>query len=248
MWYSFASTMDMSKYSYPRTRYLAWNPYDLHKHLINTYVLNRRGSTAIFKRDTSNDKRDIDVIREHHKFLWEDDDLPQSWEERLAKKYYDKLYKEFCITDLSRYKENKFAMRWQTEQELITGKGQFICGNKICSQKDGLRTWEVNFAYKEHGERKNALVKLRLCPKCSQKLNYSHKKSEIKRPKRKLKAICHKPLQLDNPGEEQVSPDTSDDTSVDLNKDEDIWKKPLDDVEEVSREEEFEKYLEHLLL
>lgn len=28
-------------------------------------------------------------------------------EKRLAKKYYDKLYKEYCIADLSRYKENK---------------------------------------------------------------------------------------------------------------------------------------------
>ena len=26
---------------------------------------------------------------------------------KLAKKYYDKLYKEYCICDLSRYKENK---------------------------------------------------------------------------------------------------------------------------------------------
>ena len=28
-------------------------------------------------------------------------------EKRMAKKYYDKLFKEYCITDLSRYKENK---------------------------------------------------------------------------------------------------------------------------------------------
>ena len=28
-------------------------------------------------------------------------------EKRLAKKYYDKLFKEYCISDLSRYKENK---------------------------------------------------------------------------------------------------------------------------------------------
>ena len=28
-------------------------------------------------------------------------------EERLAKKYYDKLFKEYCISDLSRYKEDK---------------------------------------------------------------------------------------------------------------------------------------------
>ena len=27
----------------------------------------------------------------------------------LAKKYYDKLFKEYCISDLSRYKENKVS-------------------------------------------------------------------------------------------------------------------------------------------
>lgn len=28
-------------------------------------------------------------------------------EKELARKYYDKLFKEYCIADLSRYKENK---------------------------------------------------------------------------------------------------------------------------------------------
>ena len=28
-------------------------------------------------------------------------------EKNLAKRYWDKLFKEYCITDLSRYKENK---------------------------------------------------------------------------------------------------------------------------------------------
>ena len=41
------------------------------------------------------------------------------------------------------------------------GKGQFICGNKKCGEKEGLRTWEVNFAYVEQGGKKNALVKIR---------------------------------------------------------------------------------------
>ena len=48
-----------------------------------------------------------DVIREKHRFLWDEDDTPESWEATLAKKYYDKLFKEYCICDLSRYKENK---------------------------------------------------------------------------------------------------------------------------------------------
>ena len=40
-------------------------------------------------------------------------------------------------------------------------EGQFECGAKKCIEAEGLRSWEVNFAYVEHGEKKNALVKLR---------------------------------------------------------------------------------------
>ena len=55
-------------------------------------------------------------------------------------------------------------------------------------QKEKLRTWEVNFAYKEDGEKKNALVKLRLCPDCSYKLNYHHKRKEVTKKKKRRKS------------------------------------------------------------
>ena len=32
----------------------------------------------------------------------EADDEDGSWEKRLAKKYYDKLFKEYCLADMSR--------------------------------------------------------------------------------------------------------------------------------------------------
>lgn len=51
-------------------------------------------------------------------------------------------------------------MRWRIEKEVLDGKGQFICGNKKCIEKDFLKTWEVNFGYIEKNEKKNALVKL----------------------------------------------------------------------------------------
>lgn len=51
-------------------------------------------------------------------------------------------------------------MRWQTESEMVSGKGQFVCGNRICYETKHIRTWEVNFSYMEHGEKKNTLVKL----------------------------------------------------------------------------------------
>lgn len=119
----------------------------------------------IFLLISSKDKRDIDVIRENHRFLWDDDKEADTWEKQLAKRYYDKLFKEYCICDLSRYKENKVAMRWRTETELVEGKGQFSCGGRKCVNIESLRTWEVNFAYVEDSVKKNALVKLRKCLK-----------------------------------------------------------------------------------
>lgn len=86
------------------------NPYELHKYLVNVYCLNKKGSTAVLARDTSRDRTDLDVIRENHKFLWEEDDVADTWEKQLAKKYYDKLFKEYCICDLSRYKENQVSI------------------------------------------------------------------------------------------------------------------------------------------
>ena len=85
------------------------NPYELHKKLINEYILKAPGDTKkLYERDTSKDKTDIDVIRENHRFLW-DADPADTWEKQLAKRYYDKLFKEYCIADLSRFKENKVS-------------------------------------------------------------------------------------------------------------------------------------------
>jgi protein FRA10AC1 len=71
-------------------------------------------------------------------------------------------------------------MRWRTKTEVVDGKGQFICGNIHCDKKEKLTSWEVNFAYVEDGERKNTLVKLRICPKCSDKLNYRKRQRKVK--------------------------------------------------------------------
>jgi protein FRA10AC1 len=37
--------------------------------------------------------------------------LDPSWEQRLVKRYYDKLFKEYCIADMSRYKTGKVKSR-----------------------------------------------------------------------------------------------------------------------------------------
>ncbi|XP_037958993.1 protein FRA10AC1-like, partial [Teleopsis dalmanni] len=129
-----------------------------HDYVLKKYILNSQ---------TSNQKRDIDIIREGHRFLWDDESKPQSWEERLVRKYYNKLFKEYCIGDLTYYKNNKIGLRWRTESEVISGKGQFQCACVKCEERTELRTWEVNFAYLERGEKKNTLIKIRLCPQHS---------------------------------------------------------------------------------
>ncbi|XP_052861878.1 protein FRA10AC1 homolog [Anopheles cruzii] len=247
------------------------NPYELHKHLINEYILTKPGATKLLERDSSRDKTDHDVIRENHRFLWHSEPV-DSWEKELAKKYYDKLFKEYCISDLSRYRENKVALRWRIEKEVVLGKGQFICGDRKCEEQSELRSWEVNFAYLEHGEKKNALVKLRLCPKCSDRLNYRSKKREIKRMKkreRKIKSSKRKKTTdefRDDPealSEGEASEgelatedyhnvpeaETTDKASHSeaCPADESNWTKGPD-VEEKTREEEFDEYLEDLLL
>lgn len=82
------------------------NPYEVHKTLINQYVLKQPGDTKLLKRDASKDRTDLDVLKDNHQFLW-DSTTPDSWEAQFARKYYDKLFKEYCIGDLSLYKDNK---------------------------------------------------------------------------------------------------------------------------------------------
>lgn len=71
--------------------------------------------------NSSKDRTDYDVIKENYQFLWDDDDDDNeiTWGKRLAKKYWDKLFKEYTICDLSRYKEKKIAFRWRTEKEVM---------------------------------------------------------------------------------------------------------------------------------
>ncbi|ETN70746.1 hypothetical protein NECAME_14564 [Necator americanus] len=78
------------------SRMMAMNAYSRHKELINLYHLSYPGATNMMKRDTSKDRTDYDVLKDNHRFLWSEKDdasLASSWEARMARKYYDKLFK-----------------------------------------------------------------------------------------------------------------------------------------------------------
>ena len=138
-------------------------PYQRHRQLLATHAALPR--------------TDHDVLREHHRFIREEEDdaVPSTYEQRLAVSYYKKLFKEYAIADLRLYKEQRIGLRWRTAEEVVGGKGQFACAAKGCAAVEGLVSYEVNFAYEEAGEAKQALVKLRVCPQCGEKLNYKRK-------------------------------------------------------------------------
>ncbi|XP_072851423.2 protein FRA10AC1 homolog [Pogona vitticeps] len=256
-----------------RFHLIAMDAYARHKKFVNDYILYYGGNKEDFRRSGVNDKTDLDIVRENHRFLWrEEDEADMNWEKRLSKKYYDKLFKEYCIADLSKYKENKFGFRWRHEKEVISGKGQFSCGNKHCDEKEGLKSWEVNFGYVEHGEKKNALVKLRLCPECSYKLNFHHRRKEVKPTKKRknteqsskmlkckrsklFSSHRHKSKKKES-AEDQVSSEEFDSTDQDSDNGDqqdgpseaDYWKGPPQDAEEKTQDEEFDEYFQDLFL
>ena len=41
--------------------------------------------------------------------------------------------------------ENKIGMRWRTQKEVFSGKGQFACGNIACDSRDDLSSYEVHY-------------------------------------------------------------------------------------------------------
>ncbi|XP_076920459.1 uncharacterized protein LOC143581585 [Bidens hawaiensis] len=162
---------------------LGLNAYDRHKKFLKEYVGFYGGEKQ--KQEQLPIKTDQDTLRDGYRFIRsEEDDMDHSWEQRLVKRYYDKLFKEYCIADMSHYKTGKVGLRWRTEKEVISGKGQFVCGNKHCDEKEGLASYEVNFAYFEAGENKQALVKLVTCERCAKKLLYKKLKEKENKEKR----------------------------------------------------------------
>uniref|UniRef100_A0A1I7U4S2 Protein FRA10AC1 homolog n=1 Tax=Caenorhabditis tropicalis TaxID=1561998 RepID=A0A1I7U4S2_9PELO len=240
---------------------MSMNAYDRHKEMINLYYLSYPGSTQLLNRQVQNEKTDLDVLKEHHKFVWDEEDTgPDSWEKRMAKKYYEKLFKEYCIVDLSLYKNNKIGMRWRTENEVKEGKGQLSCGSRKCSETASLASWEVNFAYKEDGRSKSTLVKARLCPRCSDKLNYGTQKRQVKQKKRAVrrweKERRRERDYEENDGdlEEKVKKEDEPSTSSaaanssTLSASTDIWEGPAPTETEKTVDDEIDEFLDDLFL
>ena len=99
--------------------------------------------------DASFTARDMDVLRRTFRFVRDDEDDARhahEWERRMAVRYYAKLFREYAICDLRYFRDGRVGLRWRTEQEVVMGRGQFSCGAKGCAEREGLHSYEVNFA------------------------------------------------------------------------------------------------------
>ncbi|GAA6062438.1 hypothetical protein JCM10212_003312 [Sporobolomyces blumeae] len=158
-------------------------------------------------------KHELDILKERHQFVRSTDVDPAtlSWEDRLAAKYYDSLFKEFAIVNLKHWRTGAVALRWRTEDEVLSGIGHLTCASMRCPHHEPspavlsrlkadeaalvdpesstplvetrLSETEMNFGYVEEGVKKTALVKVVLCPECSHKLKKGKEKARVEREK-----------------------------------------------------------------
>ena len=163
-----------------------------HRKLERDYYLKGRGrgrgSSSSKPADSESNKclkTDLDVAKETYRFIRsdEDDEKLGHYERKLARKYYDKLYRSIVLVKFDE-RTGKVGMRWRSEKEVLAGKGDVTCGDTSCKKSGDLQTFEVNFGYVENREKKNALVKVKLCRACAPMLQ-SSSSSSSKKKKRK---------------------------------------------------------------
>lgn len=172
------------------------NPRDRHnallRHLSDYYKHEIQGKAF---------ETDDQVLKESYRFIrTEDDDRQQApWVVNMARTYYSKLFREYALVDLSKAeKKGMVGLRWRSHKETVQGKGQFTCGAVDCEERSGLASYELPFKYIEAGDKKVALVKVRVCQDCSKKLLAARKDASTstrRQPggdkKRRKKAAVH---------------------------------------------------------
>ena len=131
--------------------FVSLTPFERHRKLLHDYVHLYGGKLPAGPNVKSTD---LSIMAKKYRFIRsaQDDAATESssdWEARMASKYYRRLFKEYALVDLSRYRDGKIGMRWRVEKEVVSGKGQFVCANLACNKQDMLSSYEVNFGYVE---------------------------------------------------------------------------------------------------
>ncbi|GJD07457.1 Protein FRA10AC1 [Galdieria sulphuraria] len=140
----------------PTTR-PAFNAYEKHVRDINNFVIPYQRENK-YKKVVG--ETDLDVLKREYRFIREsEEEDAKSWETRLARRHYERLYKDYAIAELSQWREGSVGFRWLNQTEVLQGKGYSCCAATDCDSASELNTFEVPFTYEEDGETKATLVK-----------------------------------------------------------------------------------------
>lgn len=132
----------------------------------------RYTSSAASYRSTTLPAGEVALAITHHEFIRSDGGAVGSErdKEHAARIAWGQMHKEYALADLSRWRERKVGLRWRTEAEVLSGKGQFQCASVTCDGVLALHSYELPFRYIENAVQKEALVKVRVCGSCAPKL------------------------------------------------------------------------------
>lgn len=107
--------------------------------------------------------------------------------------------------DLKHYKSKRFALRWRTASEVVDGIGEETCASLRCryhrrdaeeAERLSLQVFEVPFVYEEQGERRECLVKVRLCSSCGDKLRWQPQEKRHREKSRRELSPKRRPANL----------------------------------------------------
>lgn len=90
--------------------------------------LHRYDAPAASHRPTN--MSELSILLKHHQFIRdeaEDSDIDPSklsWEDKVSLSWYNKLFREYAVCDLTQYKTGGIALRWRTEEEVLQRAGE----------------------------------------------------------------------------------------------------------------------------
>ena len=84
-----------------------------HDELMGLYASSNRDYDPQLQSSDKLTQSDLELLTKYHEFIRDDEKDSnlgrQDWGIRMARRYYDKLFKEYALVDLRRYKENKIG-------------------------------------------------------------------------------------------------------------------------------------------
>lgn len=99
-------------------------------------------------------RTELDVLIQRNQFLRESDEVDLSWEDQLAVKYYNSLFRDYCVVNLKHFRSGRvgslyllnilevarltanseqIALRWRSELEVLSSIGVLTCGSLRCT-------------------------------------------------------------------------------------------------------------------